>query len=133
METDLQGLEEVLQWFSQFQRFLPDPTVWLQCEIALVEIFTNAVRHAHHRCTPETPIEIQVALAHQRLEIQVWDQGAPFDLKRHLQALPEEIDMYQENGRGLKIVQAVADELSYQRHDGRNCFSFIRHFPDRTP
>jgi len=47
VNSDLDQLEAVLNWFDR----LSDPGVptdlWMQAQLALVEGFTNAVRHAH--------------------------------------------------------------------------------------
>lgn len=126
--TDLQALILVLQWFGQFKDACKDEGSWLQCEIALVEIFTNAVRHAHHHLGIETPIEIQVVLNTQSIELQVWDFGKPFNLTDYLKTLPDRIDTSSESGRGLKIIKEVADSFAYTRHNDRNCFSMIRYF-----
>ena len=126
--TDLQALILVLQWFDQFKAACKDEGVWLQCEIALVEIFTNAVRHAHHQQPVETPIEIVVMVPPQCIEIQVWDWGKPFNLINYISKLPDRVDVYSEGGRGLKIIQEVADSFSYTRHNDRNCFSMVRYF-----
>jgi serine/threonine-protein kinase RsbW len=126
--TNLQALAEVLQWFSQFRGERMDQIFWLQSEIALVEIFTNAVRHAHRNYPEETPIEIMLDLQADRLELKVWDQGQPFDLMGYLQTLPDRIDPDKEGGRGLKIITEVSDQVSYTRHHDRNCFTMIRYF-----
>jgi serine/threonine-protein kinase RsbW len=125
--STLQALAEVLQWFSQFKGQYPDEVFWLQCEIALVEIFTNAVRHAHRDYPEETPIEILVNLSSDCLRLEIWDQGQSFDLINHLQSLPNRISPDQEGGRGLKIIKEVSDQVSYTRHNDRNCFSMTRY------
>jgi serine/threonine-protein kinase RsbW len=127
--SQLEKLTQVLQWFSQFRKIYADEVFWLQCEIALVEIFTNAVRHAHQHHPIETPIEITFSLSADTLELQVWDQGEAFDLHQYLQNLPERIDVDREGGRGLKIIAEVSDHVAYTRHQGRNCFSMIRSLP----
>ena len=122
VDTNLEDLTPLLQWFIQFRDDLGDEMVWLQCEIALVEIFTNVVRHAHKHLPPETPIQIDLALTPQLLELRVWDYGQPFDMKNHMKQLPDRINPDQEGGRGLFIIKEVADTLSYDRHGAKNCF-----------
>lgn len=118
----------MLQWFSQFRNKCSDEVFWLQSEIALVEIFTNAVRHAHRNYPEETPIEITLDWQPDRIEIKIWDQGQPFDLMGYIESLPDRIDPDREGGRGLKIIKEVSDHLSYTRHHDRNCFTLIRYF-----
>jgi len=128
LETDLRAVEEVLQWFEQFAPPLLPEQVWQQSQIALVEGFTNAVRHAHQSLPQTTLIEIELKLFSDCLEIRIWDQGQPFDLYGKLEALcHEDCDpLEKEGGRGLMFIQQLTDELSYQRlDDQRNCL-FMR-------
>ena len=84
--TKLEALQEVLQWFeSLISPNLSKTTGW-QCEVALTEAFTNAVRHAHHNLPTSTPIDLEVKLCDSFLEMRVWDRGKSFDLKAQLQA-----------------------------------------------
>lgn len=84
VNTDLNTVAQVLQWYEQLEH-LPIPQRILdQCKLALVEGFTNAVRHAHKTMPIETPIELEVTVFNGRLEIKIWDYGQPFDLKAKL-------------------------------------------------
>ena len=57
VKTELEALKEVLQWFEGFVfPVIPQKMGW-QCEVALVEAFTNAVRHAHQNLPESTPID----------------------------------------------------------------------------
>jgi serine/threonine-protein kinase RsbW len=56
----------------------------------VIEGFTNAVRHAHKNLPRETPIELEITVFNERLEIKIWDSGKPFDFKAKLkEELPE--------------------------------------------
>lgn len=129
VKTDLGALAEVLSWFDQFAEAGIPHIVWMQCQLALAEGFTNAVRHAHHNQPIDTPIEIEVTLLHQAIEIQIWDQGPEFDLKQCLSSMPNQVDRNAEGGRGLKLMDQVADELSYSRlPDQRNCLLIVKNY-----
>ena len=76
-----------MQWYEQLEH-LPIPQRILdQCKLALIEGFTNAVRHAHKGMPIETPIELEVTVFNGRLEMKVWDYGQPFDLKARLREI----------------------------------------------
>jgi serine/threonine-protein kinase RsbW len=45
--TSLDMLADVLAWFGKLQPPSIPKSVWLRCQLALAEGFTNAVRHAH--------------------------------------------------------------------------------------
>jgi serine/threonine-protein kinase RsbW len=129
VKTELDDLNRVLDWFAQFDQDPLPHAVWLQCQLALAEAFTNAVRHAHRNRDPETPIDIQVTADPHRLEIQVWDCGDPFELMDSITLAREAPPTEQEGGRGLLLMQRIASELSYHRDpDGRNCLRLVKTF-----
>jgi serine/threonine-protein kinase RsbW len=84
VRSDLDEIETVLRWFEQ----LGDPTVpselWMQAQLALVEGFTNAVRHAHADLDPPPPVQLSVQLGSQRFCVKILDRGAPFDFEAAL-------------------------------------------------
>jgi cellulose synthase (UDP-forming) len=129
VNSDLSALPQVLSWFEQLQQPSIPTSIWLACQTALAEGFDNAVRHAHKALPPETPIDIEVKIFTQSLEIQIWDNGPAFDFESHLQQLPEEIDVMAESGRGVNLMQQIADCLSYTRTpDNRNCLLIVKFY-----
>jgi serine/threonine-protein kinase RsbW len=127
--TDLGALAQVLSWFDQFSHPPIPHVVWLQCQLILAEGFTNAVRHAHRDCSPDTPIEIEVTMLSDALEIRIWDQGEPFDLETKLATMPKGMDKHAEGGRGLKLMQRMSDVLKYSRTDDqRNCLLAVKRY-----
>jgi serine/threonine-protein kinase RsbW len=130
VQTDLGLLTQILGWFDQFKHPTLPHVVWLQCQLALAEGFTNAVRHAHQNKPSEIPIDIEVSTRSQAIEIRIWDQGLGFDLEHSLKAVPAFMDLLAEGGRGLKIIEKAADVFSYTRTaDHRNCLLIIRNYP----
>lgn len=127
--TDLRTLAQVLAWFDQFNHpTIPHP-VWLQCQLALAEGFTNAVRHAHKDQARDTVIEIAVKVSNHSLEIRIWDFGVGFDLEQTLKKMSTELNHDAGGGRGLKLMQRMADQLSYTRTaDHRNCLLIVKQF-----
>ena len=87
VNTDLNALALVLQWYEQLEHLPIPKQVWLQCQLALAEGFTNAVRHAHKGMPLETPIELEVRVFNESLEMRIWDSGKPFDLKAKLRKI----------------------------------------------
>ena len=127
--TDLQLLGQVLDWFDQFDQPQIPRTVWLQCQLALAEGFTNAVRHAHAGKPPETPIEIEVLLQPNSVELRIWDYGSGFDLEHRLDSLPEPKNQDSGGGRGLKIIRQTADIVHYGAADSqRNCLLIVKNY-----
>ncbi len=131
ISTDLRLLAQVLDWFNQFYRSTIPQSVWLECQIALAEGFTNAVRHAHCGKPIETPIDIEVTFQECAIELRIWDYGAGFDLEQCLHELPEPANQDYGGGRGLKIIQQTADRFSYTAVDfQRNCLLIVKQYCD---
>ncbi len=123
VKTELEALKEVLQWFEGLVFPLVPQKMGWQCEVALVEAFTNAVRHAHRNLPENTPIDLEVELLPNFLEMRIWDRGQPFDLKAKLLKGEQEANsMEKEGGRGLQFIKKLTDELQYLNlPNHRNC------------
>ncbi|NEQ36533.1 MAG: ATP-binding protein [Okeania sp. SIO3I5] len=128
VHSDLGENDKVLAWFEHLHQAPIPKTVWIQCELAVAEGFTNATRHAHKYLPRETPIDIEVTMYTDYLEIRIWDYGQPFDLKEWLKVQPEP-DMFDPGGRGIRIMCAIADNISYTHtSDNRNCLFITKHY-----
>lgn len=135
VSTNLKELERVLSCFDRVNKFAMGQKIRDECRLALAEGFTNAVRHAHHNLPAEVPIEIEILLLEQSLELRIWDYGPPnFDLQAYIKHLCQRENSLAENGRGIPILLKIADRLSYLRtEDGRNCLLIVRNYaPART-
>jgi serine/threonine-protein kinase RsbW len=84
LNTDIKAVAQVLSWLQQLDPLPIPETVLHQCKLAVVEGFTNAVRHAHKNLPRETPIELEITVFNDRLEIKIWDRGEPFDFQAKL-------------------------------------------------
>lgn len=135
VDTTLDALDQVLTWFESFRNAgIPDP-IWAECQLALVEGFTNAVRHAHRALPESTPIDIELLLMPQGLELRIWDQGQEFDLEGFARNLSDptspNANLESEGGRGILLMKALSTHLSYSRQaDGRNCLLIGKRFDD---
>jgi serine/threonine-protein kinase RsbW len=126
---ELDALDEVLSYLAQLEQPWIPKKDWLQCQLALAEGFTNAVRHAHKNLSSEIPIEVEMVLTRESLEIRIWDCGSPFDLSGFLAQLPQRDTQLSGHGQGLPILQKIAAHLSYVRTDNnRNCLRIVKQF-----
>lgn len=130
VKTELEALKEVLQWFEALVFPLVPQKIGWQCEVALVEAFTNAVRHAHQDLPETTPIDLEVELLPNSLEMRIWDRGQPFDIQAKLRKGEKEASsMEKEGGRGLQFIKKLTDELQYLNlPNHRNCLVMRKHY-----
>lgn len=129
VKSDLQAIDRVLLQFNKLydNRILQQD--WLQCQLALVEGFTNAVRHAHKDLPSEIPIEIELALCLSKITIRIFDYGRPFDLDRFITTMSAKDAGWLGSGRGIAIINKVSDVLSYERVSAdRNCLRVTKYF-----
>lgn len=132
VSTNLHDLNRVLAWFDGFDHAAIPALAWFQSKLALAEGFTNAVRHAHRDLLTDTPIEIQLNILSDCLEIRIWDRGFSFDLEGTIRHLPDDVDREAGGGRGLKLMQKMADVLTYTRtSEQRNCLLFVKYYAHR--
>lgn len=133
VKTDLKALAEILSWFAQFYEPQIPRQIWLRCELALAEGFTNAVRHAHKDRSKEVPIALEVTISEDTIEMRIWDTGPGFDLKKHMEKMPKSDDNQTGGGRGLQLIQKTTDNFSYSRTaDNRNCLLMIKCYRDEN-
>ena len=71
VETDLNAIPEVLQWFEEFNNPLLPQKFYGECQLALIEGFTNTVRHTYQGLPQATPIELELQLFSQYLEMRI--------------------------------------------------------------
>lgn len=81
VKTDLGELDQVLQWFEQFNQPPISYDLWMQGKLVLIEGLTNAIRHAHQNLPQSTPIDLDVKVFSNQLELSVWDEGPAFDFE----------------------------------------------------
>ena len=132
VNSDLNNLEFVLSQFESVKQCWIPTKPWLECQLALAEAFTNAVRHAHCNQPIDTLIDIEILVNETAIVIKIWDYGQPFDLiqainvKVNSDCPPDPFNL-SIGGRGLTIINKVADKLSYDRlEDDRNCLMIYK-------
>ena len=129
VNSDLKALDEVFGYFDDINQPWIPKKEWLQCQLALAEGFTNAVRHAHKDISGDVFVEIEMKLTSESLEMRIWDFGPFFDLQAFLEANAHKDNRFAGHRQGLPILQKIAAQLSYERkHDERNCLLIIKKF-----
>ncbi|NJM96754.1 MAG: ATP-binding protein [Phormidesmis sp. RL_2_1] len=117
VSSQLEELSTVQQWFRTLVARLAVETPWVneqfdQLNLALAEGFTNAVRHAHAGLPQSTPIDIELSLEPEQIEICIFDRGAPFDPNSLSEPTPGSL---REGGYGWFLLRRLADKVTYDR------------------
>ncbi len=81
------------------------------------ELVGNSVRHAE--VEPSDEIDVTVEVAHERVRVSVVDHGRGFPAPSVVQDPGAGV-----SGRGLYLVDALADRWAVERGDGRTCVWF---------
>ncbi|MCU0552030.1 MAG: ATP-binding protein [Leptolyngbya sp. Prado105] len=133
IQSDLSAIAQILHWFERFRQSPISQSTWLQGQIALVEGFTNAVRHAHAHLPMQTSITLEASLLRNRLEIKIWDQGAPFDLEQLLDQVEQNYPNPSEHVEhwGGSLFRKLRDqhqwEIDYHAiRTGVNCLHLVK-------
>jgi len=103
VNTDISAVAQVLGWVEQLDNLPIPEAVWNQCKLAMIEGLTNAVRHAHENLPLETPIELEITVSNDRLEIKIWDWGKPFDFQAKLTEKLPETSLFSWDDEGFTI------------------------------
>jgi serine/threonine-protein kinase RsbW len=95
--------------------------------LALVEAYSNAVRHAH-KDQPGLPVLLRLELKDRKLAIEVWDYGQGFDMSTYFPPNPTQ---KQEGGYGWLIMNRLMDKVEYRLQvDGGNCLKLETTIPE---
>jgi serine/threonine-protein kinase RsbW len=134
--SDLDGMTIVAEWFEQFNHPPIKPRLWQEGQIALIEGFTNAVRHAHQHLDPTTPVEIAAEVSTEALEISIWDQGEAYDIEVAFEQIsqlihnPDFDPLEREAQWGSIMLLKLRDEygwqIGYQRQQDKNCLRIAK-------
>lgn len=73
----LDSVALLLEWLEQHRPPGVDAQLWVQAQTALVEGFSNAVRHAHAQLDPAPAVVVTLEVTPQHLQVQLRDQGPP--------------------------------------------------------
>ena len=129
--SDLSFVNTVESWLLAYlKQHLRNSLDWssesIRLRLALVEAYSNAVRHAH-KDKPNLPILLRLELTDQKLAIEVWDYGQGFDITTYFPPHPE---LKQEGGYGWLIMNRLMDKVEYHLQvNGANCLKLETTIP----
>lgn len=98
-----------------------DATDRMAAELAIVELAANVIEHANHGQAIE--FSLSIVVYDDRIEATATDAGSVEHVDLRDRAMPDE---FAERGRGIPIMQALADSLEHRRVDGYNHWTVVR-------
>ncbi|MEW5693911.1 MAG: ATP-binding protein [Candidatus Hydrogenedentota bacterium] len=93
-------------------------------EISVDEIIVNIIEYSNGKL----PIEYIFTYKDNVFECKIIDDGAPFDLVKHLENIDisDYIKKRRERGLGLYIVKKFMDTLNIERKENKNIFTLSK-------
>ncbi len=120
----LSGLEAFITQNPEFEPLRAD------FGVVLDEVVSNVVNYAYAGL--ERPIVVEALVRPGRLQIQVTDEGPPFNpLERSRPDTGQPLAERPIGGLGIHIVKELMDEVDYRRLDGRNQLRFAKRLRPR--
>jgi serine/threonine-protein kinase RsbW len=98
-----------------------DPDVSFDLSLALSEACANAVEHGGDEQSGETPgaYQVTVYLDGEKCRIEVADSGPGFPARRVVRHAARTPALTAENGRGLCLIEQLADHVHFRNRPGR--------------
>jgi serine/threonine-protein kinase RsbW len=133
IESRRAELAKIVAMVEQFASAndLPEP-VACDVNVALDEALSNIVAYGYE--DQSGPIVVRLGYGNDEVRIEVEDAGRPFN---PLQAPPPDfaadLTQRQVGGLGIHFIKSLMDDVSYQRHDGKNHLRMVRHVTRSQP
>ena len=122
--TEIARLHDSLESFAR-QHAIPERNLQ-EVQLALEEHLTNIVRYAYDD-EREHHITVVVRLAALELQIQIEDDGCPFNPLEHpAPDLTLPIDQRPVGGLGIHMMKKSLDEVEYRRDNDRNVLRMVK-------
>jgi serine/threonine-protein kinase RsbW len=91
---------------------------------SVIEACTNAIEHGN-RLEAEILTRMHFDFTAERFEVTIYDNGDGFDFEqKDFSQFPE--DLMQERGRGLYMMSAFCDEISFSRANGGFAVTLVK-------
>ena len=97
-----------------------------QLSMSVIEAGTNAVQHGHKRDASKF-IEVEFRLYPDRLEVDVRDQGAGFDVAMLIQDVTTPEHLLDMRGRGIFIMRSCCDEVDFEFSKSGTVCHLVKH------
>ncbi len=97
--------------------------------LAVDEAVSNVIKHSY-KGAPDQKISLRCEEVEGGVEVEVRDQGEPFDPAERETPPPDEL---RAGGRGVYLIRSVMDEVEYRRDGSTNCVRMRKRHPAHVP
>jgi serine/threonine-protein kinase RsbW len=113
------AVQDLARELSCAQRWINDFSA------ALIEACSNAIEHGN-KLSKEKTVRVVIRLNGRQIVARVHDQGAGFDYAKYLSETTPP-DALSERGRGILIMRAFTDQVSYSNSPGGGlCLELVK-------
>jgi serine/threonine-protein kinase RsbW len=105
----------------------------MELELAVSEAVTNSIEHAYE-WDESQDILVKMNPLNDHIEVDILDHGIPVpvnlfnDLDDNFEDPDDELALLAENGRGLKIIRALVDDIRIEHVNGWNSLRLQKKF-----
>ncbi len=107
-----------------------DQNTLLEAELGVVEAVNNVIEHSYNS-EPGHVVDVVIKLEAARLVFEVADYGPSVDWKSVVSNRDRPPGV-EDGGRGISIIHACMDQVSYQRYDDMNVLTLVKELVPRT-
>ena len=97
--------------------------------LAVDEAVSNVIKHSY-KGDPDQKISLRCDRVEGGVEVEVRDQGEPFDPAQRKTPPPDEL---RPGGRGVYLIRSVMDEVEYWRDGATNCVRMTKRHRTHVP
>ncbi len=96
---------------------------------AIIEACTNAIEHGN-KFSKTKRVRVAISFEKKTITTQVCDQGNGFDYRNFLE-IADPPDPLSERGRGIIIMKALSDSLTFSHNPGKGlCVELTKHWDE---
>ncbi len=99
-----------------------------QVALSVIEAGTTAIQHGHRRDASK-PVEVRFLIYGDRIEVEVRDTGAGFDLAAVNGNVTSADHLLEARGRGIFIMRACMDSVDYEFTANGTVCHLVKRFP----
>ena len=133
IQNKFDELKTLSDWTHKFAAQLGiSSEIIFPLDLVLTEAVTNIIKYAYDDDLNHT-IAIKLAYSKSTINIEVMDDGRPFDPTQYPEVvLPRSLEEANEGGLGIHLIRNYTAEYYYQRQPNENISIMVLHVPTKA-